>query len=146
MSHGVELLDAVKLLLQLRTDAGLQALFPASTVVMYTDFVPREPPAVYIVISLVQDRDTNTIGVNRVMNSPTFHIEVIGREVGYDVLRPISEYIDHKITAYSFAQQVGNTWVGQFMRQNVIMHADNLDNVRWYCLGGIYDTRVFTTQ
>lgn len=141
---GFEPLDAAAFLAMLKNDTALKALFPSGNVAINANVAPREPPPFYIIFTLIADDDVNAVGGHRVMNDATFYIEAIGREVAYDVLGPIMKRIDAIITNIGLNTIVGTTRIGKFIRQNVIMRADNIDNVRWFYLGGTYQTIIYT--
>lgn len=142
---GYETLDVAKYIDTLRTDVQLQAMFPNNVVIMSKDLAGREAPSYYIVFTMTDAHDTNTLDGNRAFTSPSYQIEAIGREVGYDVLRPIIERIEAIVTERTDPpRQIGNTYVGRFIRTNILDWTQVIDNVRWHRLGGIYTTVAFT--
>lgn len=143
---GFELLDVNRFVLGLQQDAALQALFPGGAVVINAKFAPRQPPDVHMVFDLLTDHEANSLGGNRVFCAPTYSVQCIGKEVGYDVIGPIMTRADAVLTAEDASRQVGSTWVGRFVRVNTLMDANSIDNVRWYWLGGVYEAIAFDTR
>ena len=138
MSKGIEVLDVHQYLLGLRNDTVLRSMFPGGVVLINADLTKREPPPFYIVFSVPGDEDVNNISGERIMTKPDYMIQCIGRETGYEVLRPILERVEAIITADDAGTVVNGTYVGRFVRTNVVVRADSLNNVRWHYLAGLY--------
>lgn len=138
MSRGIEVLDVHEYLLRLKDDTVLKSLFPGGDVLINADMSQREPPPFYIVFSVPSDEDVNNMGGERIMTKPDYMIQAIGRNVGLEILRPIMERIDDVITDLEAGEVVNNTYVGRFVRTNVIPRADTLNNVRWQYLACLY--------
>lgn len=138
MSTGIEILDVHAYLLQLQDDTVLKGLFPGGTVLINADLAQREPPPFYIIFSVPSDEDVNNMGGERVMTKPDYTIQAIGRNVGLEVLRPIMTRIDAVITDLDAGQVVNGTYVGRFVRTNVVVRAETLNNVRWQYLACLY--------
>lgn len=139
---GFEPVDAIAYVQNILTaDSVLQDLF-GGTVKLYFNAAVRQPPPFYIVFTMPSSHDVNAVGGYRVMEPTMVHIEACGREVGYDVLRPIMERVEQLLSAAN--QLVGTTWVGRFIRTNVLTRNDIFDGVRWFYLAGLYETVTFT--
>ena len=140
---GFEPVDAIAYLDNtLTADTVLQGLF-GGTVSLYFNTAVRQPPPFYVTFTMPSSHDVNAVGGYRVMEPTMFHIEACGREVGYDVLRPIMERIEQLISVESV--QFGSTWIGRFIRNNVFARpTEVVDGVRWFYLAGLYETVTFT--
>jgi hypothetical protein len=140
---GFEPLDIVKYVENtLTADTVLQGLF-GGTVALYFNVSVRQPPPFYVVFTMPSSHDVNAVGGYRVMEPTMVHIEAVGREIGYDVLRPIMERIEQLLSTAN--AQVGSTWIGRFIRTNVIPRpTDVFDGKKWFYLAGLYETVSFT--
>lgn len=141
---GFETLDVDAFLTTMRNDTALKALFPGGNVIVNADFGLKEPPSFYLVFSMSSAEDTNSIGGHRVFTTPKYTVEAVGREVGFNVLRPIMNRVDVFLTAEAPGRTQGGTFIGRFIRQAVRKRASALDNVRWNYLAGDYELVIFT--
>lgn len=141
---GFENLDANKFILALRDDVTMQSFFPNGKVILNSDFAPREPPTIYITFNMTASSDVNTMGGFRAFTKPSYLIEVVGREVGFDILRPIAERFDELLTSPDTSRLIGTTYIARFIRTNAMQRSDSLDNIRWNYLGGVYETMAYT--
>lgn len=141
---GFETLDVDVYLSSLKDDTILKSLFPGGNVLINADFGPKDNPDLYIVFSMETDHDTNTLGGNRAFTNPSYQIEANGHEIGFNVLRPIMERIDAIVTDPNSMRLIGTTFVGRFIRTNIIKHSTSLDNIRWHSLAGVYDLIAYT--
>ena len=138
---GFEVLDAIERIMNLLTmDAEMQALFPNNTVNAYHQEAPREPPDFYMVLTMPSEKDVSGMGGFKIMALPTFYLETIGKEITYNVLRPIAERADLLLTQPGTSALTNNTWVGKFIRTNTIIRPpDTIANFRWWSIGGVYE-------
>lgn len=143
---GYEVLDAIQRIIQLLADdTTMQSLFPNDTVNAYHQEGPREPPDLYIVLTMPSERDVTGLGGSKIMALPVFALATIGKEMTYDVLRPIAERADLLLTQSGTSALVNNTWVGKFIRTNTMIHPpETIANVRWWSISGIYENATNT--
>lgn len=141
---GFETLDVDAHIVTLRDDAALKALFPGGNVVLNADFGRKDPPPFYLVFSMSNADDVNSIGGHRAFVAPQYTVEAIGRDVAFDVLRPVMNRVDALLTAEAPGRVVNGTFIGRFVRTSVRKRATLLDNVRWYYLAGDYDLVAYT--
>ena len=140
---GYEPADAMQYISTiLREDVTLKAMWTDNIVKLYQSVAPREPQPFYIVFHMPSEHDTVANGGYRAFTNITFHIEACGREIGYDILRPIMDRVDYLLCEQS--AQINNTYVYRFVRRNVMSHADEYAGVRWFFLAGTYETVAFT--
>lgn len=141
---GFEALDIHKFVKGLENDTLLKAMFPDGNVIISADYTPREPPPFYIVFSQINADDKNGMGGVRVFVDSMYHISTVGRDVGFDVLRPIAERIDAFLSSPDTPRQIGSTYIGRFIRQGSDATSVWLNNINWHYIDGMYKTIAYT--
>lgn len=125
----------------LRTDAQLITMFTGlgkPKVLAFANLAPRELVPPYIVVIAESADDTNTLDGRRAFVNPSFQVAAISKEGGYDQIVPIADRVDSLLTSKE-ATILDGVYVARLIRSAVIANIDDIDNIRYYSIGQVYE-------
>lgn len=134
---AVEVDEAIK---RARAILLADGVIAASGVKVWSAEVPQGAAFPRIVLFAADARDTRALGNNRAFVTAMVGAKVIGREGGYDAIRPLADRVDDVLEGRTgFAgSSSGGFWVGKFVRDSSIRMDEVDEKVQYFHLGGLY--------